>query len=230
MPLLKPVSRDTLTAQAITTIKRYILEQPVEVGAKLPSERELCEMLAISRNIVREALSVLVAEGIITKQVGKGIYVSEFDRAEALARLNGTLSIGVSAVSIYELREARAALELGAAGLIVQRITDEEVQTLIDIVNSHQKKADEGIRTTKEDIDFHLVLLKAAKNPVIEEMAPLVVEMFRRTIVETSFAKPPPVERVISEHWRIIKALQQRDLDAVRTAMHQHYYLQDFPF
>jgi DNA-binding FadR family transcriptional regulator len=63
--LLKAVSRDTLTRQAADTLKRFILSEDLASGTKLPSERELSEALAVSRNIVREALSGLAAEGSV---------------------------------------------------------------------------------------------------------------------------------------------------------------------
>jgi GntR family transcriptional repressor for pyruvate dehydrogenase complex len=229
MTLLKPVSRDTLTSQATETIKRFIIEENIETGSQLPSERELSEMLAVSRNIVRESLSALMAEGIIVKQVGKGTFVGAFDRDSAIANPVTAASANGNQVSVHALREARAALEIGAAGLIVQRIDDEEIQALKAIVDRHEQKGNEGKSTIKEDIDFHLVLLKASKNPVIAEMAPLVVELFRRQVAEAPLAMRQPPERIIGEHRRIIDALEHRDLAATRNAMHQHYYLEDFP-
>ena len=228
--MLKPVSRDTLTSQATETIKRFIIEENIAAGSQLPSERELSEMLTVSRNIVREALSALVAEGIIVKQVGKGTFVGTFDRDAALGSLMSMTNVNTNdPVSVQALREARAALEIGAAGLIVQRITEEEIQALKDIADRHLQKRQNGKNTIKEDIDFHLTLIKASKNPVIIEMAPLVVELFRRTVAESLGANRFPPERIINEHLRIIEALERRDLKATRDAMHQHYYLEDFP-
>lgn len=227
---MKPVSRDTLTSQATETIKRFILEESIEAGSQLPSERELSEMLAVSRNIVREALSALSAEGIITKQIGRGTFVEDFDREAALANLSGMSGGHANVVTVQALREARAALEIGAAGLIVQRITPEEIDALEAIIERHEAKGNEGKGTIKEDIDFHLVLLKASKNPVIEEMAPLVVELFRRTVAEAPIAMRLPPERIIAEHRAILAALKDGDLFAVRDAMRQHYMLQDSPF
>ena len=82
----------------------------MEPGTKLPSERELSEMLAVSRNILREALSALSAEGIIAKQVGRGTFVEEFDKEVALASLSGSSELTfwlvvVSAVSWRVLKD-----------------------------------------------------------------------------------------------------------------------------
>jgi len=225
--LLKPVSRDTLTRQAAITLKKFIIVEDLPNGSQLPSERELSETLAVSRNIIREALSSLVAEGVVVKYAGKGTFVCDFDRDNALTNL--PLTIGGGESSAQDLREARAALEIGSVGLIVQRITDEEIQSLIEILEIYEQKHAEGKSTIKEDIDFHVALLQATKNSVIAEMTPLITDVFRRTLAEDVTAIRRNPERIIVEHRRIMQALQDRDIDAARKAMHAHFRLQDFP-
>lgn len=225
--LLTAVSRDTLTQQAAETLKRFILTEELAAGSKLPSERELSETLAVSRNIVREALSTLVAQGIVKKHAGKGTFVAEFDRQAARVEIPITVSqIGTTA---QEIREARAALEIGAVGLIVSRITKDEITHLEEILEVYEAKHNEGKSTIKEDIEFHLALLKSAKNKVLEEMAPLVYDVFRRTLAEDPSAIRRNPDRIIIEHRRIVDALRAHDIGAARLAMHDHFRLQDFP-
>jgi GntR family transcriptional repressor for pyruvate dehydrogenase complex len=225
--LLKAVSCDTLTRQAADTLKRFILSEDLASGTKLPSERELSEALAVSRNIVREALSGLAAEGIVVKQAGSGTFVGEFDRNEAQTSL--PLTVGQGNPTVKDLREARAALEIGAVGLIVQRITEAEIAGLVIILDMYEQKHREGKSTIKEDIDFHLALLQATKNEVIIEMSPLVVDVFRQAIAEDASAIRHNPERIMAEHQRIVAALHARDIMATRLAMHDHFRLQDFP-
>ena len=225
--MLKPVSRDTLTRQAVETLKRFIIGENLSKGTQLPSERELSETLVVSRNIVREALSALLAEGIIYKQAGKGTFVADFDRE--LVQSNLPLRVGQGEQTARDLREARAALEIGAVGLMVQRITDKELATLDEILTVYEAKHAEGKSTIKDDIDFHLCLLRATKNKVVIEMAPLVVDVFRRTLAEDASAIRRNPERIMVEHRRIVDALRARDITAVRLAMHAHFKLQDFP-
>ena len=225
--LLTEVSRDTLMSQAADTLKRFILAEELVAGSKLPSERELSEILAVSRNIVREALSTLVAEGIVHKYAGKGTFVAEFDRQAV--RVSMPLTVSQIGTTAREVREARAALEIGAVGLIVSRITPEEIAHLEEILDVYESKHNEGKSTIKEDIEFHLALIKAAKNKVIEEMGPLIYDVFRRTLAEDPSAIRRNPDRIIIEHRRIVDALQNRDIAAARLAMHAHFQLQDFP-
>lgn len=225
--MLKPVSRATLTKQASDTLKRFILQENLEPGAQLPSERELSEILTVSRNIIREALSALAAEGIVLKQAGKGTFIADFDRSQVLASLS--LTVGQISPSLQALREARAVLEIGAVGLMVQRITDEEIEVLTQILETYEQKWREGKNPIKEDIDFHIALLEATKNEFIVEMAPLVMKVFRQSLAENPSAMWHNPEHIIVEHRRIIEALKRRDIGAAREAMYTHFGLQDFP-
>nr|NIO41766.1 GntR family transcriptional regulator [Burkholderiales bacterium] len=120
--MLQPLSRINLADQAAEAIKRFILEEHLKSGDQLPSEMELSEALAVSRNIIREALTTLVAEGIIVKHSGRGTFVRDFDRERVASTLSAV--IGQRAVSARELDEFRIALEIGALELSVRRITD----------------------------------------------------------------------------------------------------------
>ena len=106
---------------------------------------------------------------------------------------------------------------------------EEEINGLEAILEIYESKHANGQATIKEDIDFHLSLLKAAKNSVLEEMAPLVVDVFRRTLAEDASAIRRNPERIMLEHRRIVAALRNRDIQAARLAMHDHFRLQDFP-
>ncbi len=225
--MLKAVSRDTLTHQTAITLKRFILTESLPVGEKLPSERELSEMLAVSRNIVREALSALVAEGVVVKHTGKGTFVAEFDRQAVAISL--PLVVSQDDTTAEEVREARAALEIGIVGLIVTRITEEEINHLEAILDLYESKHAAGKSTIKEDIEFHLALLRATKNKVIVEMSPLVEDVFRRSLAEDPSAIRRNPDRIVIEHRRIVQALRERDSAKARMAMHDHFRVQNFP-
>jgi GntR family transcriptional repressor for pyruvate dehydrogenase complex len=224
--ILEPLSRDTLTKQATETLRRFILTEDLKPGEQLPSERELSESLSVSRNIVREALSVLVAEGLIVKQPGRGIFVTEFDRESVAPQI--AVSVDYNGRSPAALSEARAAVELGAITLIAKRVTDEELDRLDAINRSFEDNLRQRRSTIKDDIEFHKLLLAATRNPVLIELVPLLLEYFRLAVMYRPSAIFHNPERVISEHRAIIKALRARDAVAARQALIDHLHLQDF--
>jgi GntR family transcriptional repressor for pyruvate dehydrogenase complex len=224
--MLEPLSRDTLTKQATETIRRFILTEDLKPDEQLPSERELSESLSVSRNIVREALSVLVAEGLIVKQPGRGIFVTDFDRAKVAPQI--AVSFDYNGRSPAALSEARAAVELGAISLIARRISDAEIQQLAAINRSLEENLRLHRSTIKDDIEFHTLLLQSTHNPVLIELIPLLVEYFRLAVLYKPSAIFHNPERVIAEHDKIVAALQARDAVAARQALIDHLHLQDF--
>jgi GntR family transcriptional repressor for pyruvate dehydrogenase complex len=221
--MLQPLSRINLGDQAAEAIKRFILEEHLKSGDQLPSEMELSEALAVSRNIIREALTTLVAEGIIVKQSGRGTFVRDFDRERVASTLSAV--IGQRAVSARELDEFRIALEIGALELSVRRITDDELDHLSCILERYERKQREGRSVAKEDIDFHLALLEATENEGFRELAPLVTAGFRERVIERPAAirRSDPGRNRVENHWAILHALRSRDLIAAQQAMRAHF-------
>ena len=175
--MLKALPRATLTNQAIDTLRRFVLTEGLQTGEQLPSERELSEVLSVSRNIVREALSVLVSEGIIVKHPGRGIFVAEFDRS----MLKGQVAVTVHSSSheLESIREARAAIEIGAVDLMVHNATDSHIQQLQDVNEALADSIRRNRSGVKEDIAFHTTLLESTQNSMLIELTPLLVDYFR---------------------------------------------------
>jgi GntR family transcriptional repressor for pyruvate dehydrogenase complex len=221
--MLEPLSRDTLTRQATDTLRRFILAENLTAGAQLPSERELSESLSVSRNIVREALSVLVAEGLIVKQPGRGIFVTDFNREAIAPQI--AVSVDYNGRNPGVLSEARAAIELGAAGLIVQRISAEQIEQLEALNGTIADLMRQRRSMIKEDIAFHKVLLEATQNQVLIGMIPILIEHFRLAVLHQPSAIMNNPERIVAEHQRIIDALRKRDLQQLRHALAVHLQL-----
>lgn len=218
--MLKPLSRDTLTQQATDTLRRFILTEELKAGDQLPSERDLSESLSVSRNIVREALSVLVAQGLIEKKAGRGIFVREYDSGAVAQQI--AVSVDHGGPDLVDLSEARAAVEWGAADLMAERITDAQLAQLESINRTIADNLYKGRSTVKDDIEFHKVLLQATHNSVLIGLIPLLVEHFRVTVRYQPTAIRRNPERVVAEHGHIIDALRTRDAAAVRAALAAH--------
>jgi DNA-binding GntR family transcriptional regulator len=67
--------RKTLTEISQDELRQAILRGAFRPGSQLPTEAELCEMLGVSRTVVREALRVLEDEGLVTRRHGIGTFV-----------------------------------------------------------------------------------------------------------------------------------------------------------
>ncbi len=224
--MLKPLSRDSLCKQVTDTLRRLVVTEPFQAGDQLPSERDLSESLSVSRAILREALSVLVAEGVIVKKAGRGIFVAEGFSPEALPAV--PVTVDPSGHDLTALEEARAAVELGSVNLMVARITETQLKKLERINTDFAKNLEAKKSTVKNDIDFHTVLLEATRSPILVELIPLLTDFFRLSLYHHPEAMLHSPQRVVEEHGRIVKALRAKDAAATRAALLEHLHLSAF--
>ncbi len=227
------MSKNTLGQRVSDAIKAYIVSENLKPGDMLPSERQWSEALAVSRNIVREGLSGLVAEGIIVKQPGKGIFLSQVD-SDALHQ-DGSRVLEEEQARYLAVREARAAVEIGAIGLIVSRISEDDLADLEALTEALERKLASGEPFPREDMQFHIRLLRAARNDILLQWTPLVEDVMRGWAFQTGTAPwvstpadwPGDVQRVAQEHRAILDAIRNRDVDAARQLLTQHFLLPD---
>src|SRR5215216_8062666 len=69
------IERKTLTQIAQQELRQAIIGGTFRPGSQLPTEAELCEMLGVSRTVVREALRVLEDDGLVARRHGVGTFV-----------------------------------------------------------------------------------------------------------------------------------------------------------
>ena len=69
------MNRKLLGSQVEDELMNYILQEPVEIGEKIPNEFNLAEMFGVGRSTVREAVKSLVSKGILEVRRGSGTYV-----------------------------------------------------------------------------------------------------------------------------------------------------------
>ena len=72
---MQAIDKVSVVQQAVEQLKTYIISNNLEVGQKLPTEKELCAQLAIGRGSLREALRILAATGYVSQQPGRGSFV-----------------------------------------------------------------------------------------------------------------------------------------------------------
>lgn len=192
--LMDPLERETLAEQAVRSLKRYVVAEGLKPGAQLPSERDLCAFLGISRNVVREALRTLVAEGYVSKEPGKGAFLRAFD----LKRLESELHEGLpQREQGRDLREVRVALEVGAMSFVVRRISADDLGRLRQLVAGMEDLYAAGKPLRPLDREFHETLILATHNPAMAELRETLFRALRMTSPESSFkvgsivANPP---------------------------------------
>jgi GntR family transcriptional regulator, transcriptional repressor for pyruvate dehydrogenase complex len=140
--MFKPIKVRHISEEVFDQIKTAIIEGDLKPGDKLPSERELTSSLGVSRLPVREALKLLVNMGFIETKQGGGSYV----RSLLADRMRDPIGLMMkdSEDKIFELLDVRKEIETWSVSYAAQRATEEEISSLLDIINEAKTYSDRG--------------------------------------------------------------------------------------
>jgi DNA-binding GntR family transcriptional regulator len=186
-------------------LRKAIIDGRFASGDHL-SDRVLCEELGVSRSIVREAMRLLEAEGLITVVPYRGPFVALLSAEEA--------------AQIYEVR---AALEALAGAGFAERASDEERAELRAI---YEMLADSTPATGRHALleikrRFYEVLLRGCRNPYAARMLEQLLNR-NSQLRATSLSAPDRLPHTIHEIGRIVDAIERRDAEAARLACLDH--------
>lgn len=159
---LKVVRPKRLYEQIARQIEALIRAENLPPGSKLPGERELAEMLGVSRPSVREALIALETAGYVEFRAGSGNYVRDHG-ARGVPSLSRLEDLGPGPVEQFE---ARRAMETACAELAVHRATGEQVAALKASVDRMERLVEAGENPSEEHRIFHSLLAEASGNSI----------------------------------------------------------------
>ncbi|NLS44677.1 MAG: FadR family transcriptional regulator, partial [Firmicutes bacterium] len=147
-------------------MQRYIQKNGLVPGDRLMSERDFATELAVSRTSVRQALTVMSYLGLVDIRPGEGVFVGHSEEALDSVSDHGSLLDGIFDKGItLDLLEARRILECGVAPLIIDRVTEDDITELKNLVDKYEKDLeDHGLVTTRDDIEFHTKVVQLCQN------------------------------------------------------------------
>lgn len=213
---LEPVKRTSLTSQVMEAVKSYIIDNNLQPGDRLPTEKELTATLGVSRNILREALKSLEAVGLIQIKVGDGMYVSDFDYSSVVTHIS--FALARNGQELEHFLQARLIIEVGALDLVVERLTDADIE-MLEKHNANVKNAGNVEERAEADLEFHRYLLAIAGNPVLNEFGTFLAMFFTET---QSLTDRHSTQITASAHGALIEALRSRDAELAKDIMRKH--------
>lgn len=211
--LEKPV-RQRLADQITRQIKKLIFSRKIQVGEKLPTERELAESLNVSRVVVREALRSLEQSGIIEIRPGHsgGSYVSNKIYKPLLDSIYDLLEDGE--ISLHHFYQAREAIECFNAQRAMESLTPENLEELTKI-NERLKKNLTGKNTFhKNNMAFHMKLAHLSGNPLFKLFVAALLNLLKIMLPEPS-QSAEFIRATYERHQKIISAMRAGDVHEV---------------
>jgi GntR family transcriptional regulator, transcriptional repressor for pyruvate dehydrogenase complex len=216
--------RGGLVGEIVGSLAANIREGRLPPGAKLPTEAEIMARFAVSRTVVREALSRLQASGLVETRHGIGTFV--------LARADGgnfriAAEDFATVADVISVLELRISLETEAAGLAAQRRTADNLAAMAQALSGFAESIRLDSDAVPSDFQFHLEVARATGNRHFADlMTYLGTMIIPRSRVNTPNSAPEGrlsyLQRVNGEHETIYIAIRNSDADAARAAMRTH--------
>jgi DNA-binding GntR family transcriptional regulator len=195
----------TLRVLALEKLRRAIIDGKLAPGARLV-ERRLCDLLGVSRTVVREILRQLETEGWVVNLPYKGPSVATIGKDEAR--------------QIYGIR---IALEGHAARMCATLATEQQIDRLEQTIEAmaaaaRKKDIDQHIRAIEQ---FYEVLLEAAGNGMMSAYLQSLRGRVAR-LRSFSLSHPKRATASIAEKTRMVAAIRARDPNRARRLAEEH--------
>lgn len=210
-----------LPALVASSISREIAQGRLKAGDQLPAEQVLATTFGVSRNVVREAIAKLRSEGRVWSQQGRGAFVTDSATTRVLSIDHEALNKGDSFASLFELR---GVLEVQAAALAAMRRTKQDLAKMADALATMAAAPYGGVQWLKKDLEFHVAVAKATRNPYIIQFLIFISEQVRQSILVSGArrASDEIARATLAEHRAIFAALEASDALLAQSAMRAH--------
>ncbi len=203
-------------------LRNMITQKQYAVGDRLPPEREIADMLNVTRTLVREALIMLELEGLIEVRRGAGIYVIND------STIQPTPPSASNAAGPFELLQARQLLESNIAEFAALQATREDIFKMRQALDLEEKELASGAVNESEngDRNFHLAIAEATHNSMLVELFKqswqwrednVMWGQLHRHLVNTDYRK-----QWLGDHKKILASLIKKDARGAKLAMWQH--------
>ncbi|NLE39032.1 MAG: FadR family transcriptional regulator [Pirellulaceae bacterium] len=214
---MQPLKRVGLVREVVDRLREQILAGEYPSGGTLPPEGKLGEDLGVSRTVVREAMRILGAQGLVEVSQGKRPRVRPADPQTVVETFGTYLQRGDH--TLLDLIEVRLPLEAEMVSLAADRATDAQLLEMEKSIDD--MAAAKNLKSRVEaDARFHDLLAESTGNPLFSLLLTTVSGAMRRSRKET--ISRTGADRALRGHRAILAALRAKDAEAARRAMVEH--------
>lgn len=153
----------------LTTKLNKLIINSIHSGEKLPTEKEMTDQLGISRSVLRDALSMYEASGVIVSKQGSGRYAQMPNIGRQIINI-WSIFINEDPSLLLELQEIRSILEIYSLPEAINKISLEQLQELNFQVNEMKRKVSLGQSFEDNDREFHKILFASTQNGLLEQL------------------------------------------------------------
>lgn len=212
----------TLADRVTQRLAEQLRSGAYPVNARLPTEIKMAEEHGVSRTVVREAISRLKSEGLVETRQGSGTVVLD-PRSSAAFRLTATGRNPANGV--LRIIELRCGIEAQMAALAASRRNTVEMADIKRALKAIDQAVAKGGDGVKEDLEFHMAISRATKNPYYTDLLGMLTSALQDAIRVTRSNEARRADfnaAVRAEHEAISAAIFARNPEAARLAALGH--------
>lgn len=205
--------------EATERLRALIADGKYVAGDKLPPERQLIDLLEVSRGALRQALEQLERDGTIWRHVGKGTFITNSPIVPT-----DLLSGLAHQMTPMRMMRARLCIEPAIAREAAMHASGEAVSRISGAVERAQAAAS-WAEYERQDDQLHRAVAEASDNLLLVALYDNLNRVQRDVAwgaVTRTSSRPPKDHSSFSEHAAILKAIESRDQDAAYLAMRSH--------
>lgn len=211
----KPIQNDRLSDKVAEQLLEKIHSGELTPGSRLPNETELADQFEISRGVIREALTILQAQGYIRRRPKEGTFIEENFQSRSVSMPIGEILRSATYLDLIEFREA---MEIKIAHLVIERATDEDIAELIEAARGVAGD-DQGRRTI--DHYFHYKLAELSGNIFFMNFIDTYYDLISEIAAIGRTYESRRIQ-ITEEHSAIAEAIRDRDHGRTEKAVVHH--------
>ena len=213
------IDRPSISEQVSTRILSMIKSGNLKAGDKLPTEKQMCVALGISRPPLREALKALTLMRILESRQGGRYTVTDLSPSRLVTPFN--LFLSVPEKDLRKQFEARAAVELDLVRLCVERADDKQCERIVSLGADGHNFYDDPVGFRLMDVEFHQAINKGADNQILSMISEGLynVALDARRLVS---GNPNVNEISARQHCLVAEAIANRDSEAAALFYCEH--------
>lgn len=206
---IKSTEKHNVVNDVFEQLRRKLTDGNWVPGSRLPSEKELCSALNVSRVSVRSAVQRLRDLGIVVTRQGSGSYISKDFTPQTL---NNKLRpvMNLSKEEFHDMMVFRQTVEFKCMELAVIHATEEDILALEQALNRMLVNKNDYKKYSEADFDFHLAIVKASQNRVFYNVMLSIKDSYYYYLEELNRALGITIESV-ETHIKVYVAMKNRD-------------------
>lgn len=223
MATLNKVKKEHIHQNIINQIKAMIENGDLNAGDRLPPERELSEILGVSRVPVREALKILQFIKVIEVKQGSYYSVKGIGRANLLDLLDGVSNKKYENI-LEDLKEIRVCIETCAVKFACERRTEKDLNKMLSCIKEMEEAVDEKEsepKVIRSSMKFHDYIMLATHNELFSVIFSYINDLMMEGRIKT-LTVPNRYKKAISEHIELYEAIKERSPEKAISIIENH--------